>query len=321
MMEWARQLAEEEAGDLKPNGHDPDSAFNLSLNDFYAYMPTHSYIFVPTRERWPASSVNSRIQAVKIGNEETKMACAASYQTLLRIGTKVPYTGGANRRVVMAVYGYCRVSTDEQARDGNSLPAQERRIAGFAMQEDWAVDETFVERGVSGSMPLADRPEGGRLLAAVKSGDIIITPRMDRMFRSSTDALNTLEKLKNKKLGGLYMLDLPGGNVLGNGIGKLVFTILAAVADNERERIRERISEVKRDMAARGLHSGGERPFGYHIVRNGKERRLIPNKEEQRIIAEMRRARERGDSYRAIGSRFGKPPMTVRRILLRETTP
>ena len=56
-----------------------------------------------------------------------------------------------------------------------------------------------------------------------------------------------------------------------------------AVADNER--IRERIVEVKRDMAARGLHSGGERPFGYDIIRDGKLRRLVPNEAEQRIIA------------------------------------
>jgi DNA invertase Pin-like site-specific DNA recombinase len=115
------------------------------------------------------------------------------------------------------------------------------------------------------------------------------------------------------------MIDL-GGDVLGNGIGKLVFTILAAVADNERERIRERIVEVRRDMASRGLHSGGQRPFGYDIVPDGKLRRLVPNVDEQKVIARMREARERGDSFRAIGKAFGKPPMTVRRILLREAS-
>ena len=93
-----------------------------------------------------------------------------------------------------------------------------------------------------------------------------------------------------------------------------------AVGDNERERIRERIVEVKRDMAARGLHSGGERPFGYDIIRDGKLRRLVPNEAEQRVIAQMRKAREHDDSFRAIGTAFGKPPMTVRRILMREQT-
>jgi DNA invertase Pin-like site-specific DNA recombinase len=219
----------------------------------------------------------------------------------------------------MAVYGYCRVSTDEQPNEGNSLQAQERRVAGYAMLQDWPVDELFIERGMSGSVKLADRPEGARLLARLQPGDVIVTPRMDRMFRSSTDALVTLEELRKQRIS-LHMIDL-GGDVLGNGVGKLVFTILAAVADNERERIRERIIEVKRDMASRGLHSGGERPFGYDIVPDGKLRRLVPNKEEQRTIAKMRKARDRGDSFRTIGKAFGKPPMTVRRILLRESVP
>lgn len=216
----------------------------------------------------------------------------------------------------MKVYGYCRVSTEEQARDGNSLAAQERRILGYAMQNDWTMSQCFVEAGTSGSVPLAERVEGARLLVMVQPGDVIVTPRMDRMFRSSTDALVTLDELKKQRVA-LHMIDL-GGDVLGNGIGKLVFTILAAVADNERERIAERIREVKRDMSQRGLHSGGERPFGYDIVREGKLRRLVPNDAEQRIIAEMRAARARGDSYRAIGSVHGKQPMTVRRILMRE---
>jgi DNA invertase Pin-like site-specific DNA recombinase len=155
-------------------------------------------------------------------------------------------------------------------------------------------------------------------LALVRSGDIIITPRMDRMFRSSTDALVTLEKLKKQGVA-LHMIDL-GGDVLGNGIGKLVFAILAAVADNERERIRERIAEVKRDMASRGLHSGGSRPFGYDIVieDDGKARRLVPNTPEQAVIQQMRRERDKGATYRQIAKAHNKQPMAVRRILLRE---
>lgn len=215
----------------------------------------------------------------------------------------------------MNVYGYCRVSTEEQARDGNSLSAQERRILGYAMQNDWCLSRCFVEAGTSGSVPLADRLEGARLLALVQPGDVIVTPRMDRMFRSSTDALVTLDELKKQRVS-LHMIDL-GGDVLGNGIGKLVFTILAAVADNERERIAERIREVKRDMSQRGLHSGGERPFGYDIVREGKLRHLVPNDAEQQAIAEMRAARARGASFRAIGAVHGKQPMAVKRILQR----
>lgn len=104
------------------------------------------------------------------------------------------------------------------------------------MTKSWQVDEFFIEGGVSGSVPLANRPEGQRLLAALQAGDVIITAKPIAPFRSAADALGTLEQLKEDKIA-LHMIDL-GGDVTGNGISKLVFTILSAVAENERDRIR-----------------------------------------------------------------------------------
>jgi DNA invertase Pin-like site-specific DNA recombinase len=65
----------------------------------------------------------------------------------------------------MKVFAYCRVSTTEQADGGVSLDAQQQQITGYAMMKGWQVTEFFVERAVSGSVPLAERPEGQRLLA------------------------------------------------------------------------------------------------------------------------------------------------------------
>jgi putative DNA-invertase from lambdoid prophage Rac len=73
------------------------------------------------------------------------------------------------------------------------------------------VDHVFVERGISGSKPLADRPQGAVLLAAIKPGDTIITPKLDRMFRSALDALGVLGDLKKRDIA-LHMIDL-GGDV------------------------------------------------------------------------------------------------------------
>src|SRR4051812_6708718 len=113
----------------------------------------------------------------------------------------------------MILFGYLRVSTVEQASQGDSLDTQRQQIVGYAMMKGWAVSDVFVEAGVSGSVPLADRPEGRRLLAVVKPGDVIVTPKLDRMFRSASDALGTLEELKEQGIG-LHMLDL-GGDVCG----------------------------------------------------------------------------------------------------------
>jgi hypothetical protein len=64
------------------------------------------------------------------------------------------------------VYGYCRVSTLQQAEEGESLEVPQRTIAGYAEMHGLAVERVFLERGVSGTKPLADRPQGVALLAA-----------------------------------------------------------------------------------------------------------------------------------------------------------
>ena len=175
------------------------------------------------------------------------------------------------------VVGYCRVSTVEQAANGDSLETQKQQITGYAMMKGWTVARFYIDRGVRGSVPLAERPEGQRMLASVSRVDTIITAKLDRAFRSAADALGTLEELKAEGVG-LHMLDL-GGDVTGNGISKLVFTILSAVAENERDRIRERIRDVKRHLAQQGIYGGGKRPFGFDVV-DGK---LVPNAAEQSL--------------------------------------
>ena len=183
------------------------------------------------------------------------------------------------------------------------------------MMKGWQVAEHFVERGVSGSTPLADRPEGGRMLATVGKGDIIVTAKLDRAFRSAADALAVLEEFKDEGVG-LHMIDL-GGDVTGNGISKMVFTILAAVAEGERDRIRERIRDAKRHLASQGVFSGGKRPFGLDVVLDGETPRLVQNAEEMAVIERMKTMRRDGATYRAIGAVTGHGPKSVQRILER----
>ena len=201
----------------------------------------------------------------------------------------------ANGAVVMATYGYARVSTARQADEGESLDVQQRTLTGYALMHGMAVDETFVERGVSGSVPLGDRPQGAALLAKLKAGDVVVTAKLDRMFRSALDALDVLAKLKARGVS-LHMIDL-GGDVTGNGISKLVFTILSAVAEAERDRIRERVSQVKADQKQRGRYLGGKVPFGFQP---GPDGALVPVAAEQRAIATAHAMRSKGATMRAI---------------------
>jgi hypothetical protein len=72
-------------------------------------------------------------------------------------------------------YGYTRGSTDRQADEGESLGAQQRTLEGHAMMRGMRIDRLFIERGVSGSKKLSERPCGSELLATVRAGDVVLT--------------------------------------------------------------------------------------------------------------------------------------------------
>jgi putative DNA-invertase from lambdoid prophage Rac len=165
------------------------------------------------------------------------------------------------------------------------------------MMHGLIVNNVFVERGISGSVPLGDRPEGAMLLGGLKPGDVVITPKLDRMFRPALDALEVLAKLKDRNVG-LHMIDL-GGDVTGNGISKLVFTILSAVAEAERDRIRERVATVKADQRKRGRYLGGTVPYGSCIGVHGE---LVEVPEQQDAMRRMLELRAAGASLRAIAA-------------------
>ena len=207
----------------------------------------------------------------------------------------VTQVNSLTRSEQMAVYAYVRVSTIRQASEGESLETQQRIIAGYAQMHDLKVDQVFLERAVSGSTPLGYRPQGKALLAALRPGDSIIIAKLDRMFRSALDALGVLGDLKRQDIS-LHMIDL-GGDVTGNGVSKLVFTILSAVAEAERDRTRERIAEVKRDQRGRGRFLGGSAPFGWRVGDAGE---LVEVPEQQKAIRAMVKLRKAGKSLRAI---------------------
>jgi putative DNA-invertase from lambdoid prophage Rac len=213
-------------------------------------------------------------------------------------------------------FGYARVSTTMQAEEGESLDVQQRVIAGYATMHGMKVGKVFVERGVSGSKPLGERPEGGTLLATPKPGDVVITPKLDRMFRSALDPLDVMGAMKKTGIS-LHMIDL-GGDTTGNDVSKLMFTILAAVAEGDCTR--ERVAEVKRDQKNRGRYLGGIVPFGYTLGDDGK---LVPVPAQQKAIARMRKLREQGLKLRAIAAKMtaaGHPisHVGVRNILASE---
>ena len=192
----------------------------------------------------------------------------------------------------MAVYGYTRVSTSSQI-DNTSLEEQTRKINAVAQYHGIRVDDIFREEGVSGSISLSLRPAGYKMLARLKSGDTIIAAKLDRMFRSAQDALVTAERWASQGVK-LIVADISTDPISENGMGKLFFTLLAAMAEFERSRIAERVAAGKYAKKQSGGYSGGKRPFGYYVEGTGKEAMLMPHPEEYpaiQFILECRRDR------------------------------
>ena len=203
----------------------------------------------------------------------------------------------------MAVYGYVRVSTVEQAEGGHSLETQRQVLQGFAQSEGMTIDRMFTDRAVSGSKPLGERKAGRELLDALVPGDVVFAAKLDRMFRNASDALANLESFKTRGVR-LFLKDM-GGDVTGNGVASLVFTILAAVAQFERERITERIAENRARLVGAGRYVGGRVPYGMKVAEGEDEegrstRFLVEAPEQQAAIVRMRELRRSGATVRAI---------------------
>jgi putative DNA-invertase from lambdoid prophage Rac len=199
------------------------------------------------------------------------------------------------------VFLYVRVSTDRQTQEGHSLGDQEARLRGYAQSLGLPVTAAFIEGGVSAAKRLHTRPKGGELLATVRPGDHIIATKLDRMFRSAQDALNVAADLRDKGVH-LHLLDI-GGEVTGNGAAKLVFTILSAVAEMERERIGERVRSVKQHLREGGYFTGGKLARGYHVTDDGK---IGQDAQWQRCLGTMKQLRDERVPYRRIAERVNE---------------
>lgn len=142
--------------------------------------------------------------------------------------------------------GYARVSTADQSTD--------RQIADL-LEAGVRPDDLYVDRGVSGSR--ATRPALDNALAALQTGDTLVITTLDRLGRNTSHMLSTAQDLRDREVN-LRVLNLGGEAVdTSTPTGRLVFTVLAALAEMELEIKRERIRDSVTKRRAAGADLGG----------------------------------------------------------------
>ena len=131
------------------------------------------------------------------------------------------------------IYGYARVSTKGQAKDGNSLEAQEIALRVAGATEIYADAFTGTK---------AHHPELDKLMKVMQSGDTMVVTKLDRIARSATQGIELIQGLLDK---GIIVHVLNMGLMDNTPTGKLIRNIMLAFAEFERDMIVERTSEGK----------------------------------------------------------------------------
>lgn len=131
------------------------------------------------------------------------------------------------------IYGYARVSTKGQAKDGNSLEAQEIALRSAGAIEIYADAFTGTK---------ANRPELDKLLTVMQSGDTMVVTKLDRIARSATQGIALIQSLLDR---GIVVHVLNMGLMDNTPTGKLIRNIMLAFAEFERDMIVERTQEGK----------------------------------------------------------------------------
>ena len=196
---------------------------------------------------------------------------------------------------------YLRVSHTESL-NGTSLDTQEKRCRAFAELHNFSIDKVYSEV-VSGAVEFRKRPVFQKILSELKSNSKLVVSRLDRLSRKVVDTLNLIDDFK-KEHKEICITDI--GNIHKDGVSKVFVTILASLAEIERENISIRIKASKKIAKEERRYLGGYSEFGYKV----ENKKLVPDDKEFLVLQSMVSLRKSGLGYRKISdeikNKFGK---------------
>ena len=194
---------------------------------------------------------------------------------------------------------YCRVSTEDQAREGFSLPEQRERLEAFCKCKGYEIYDYYEDAGISAKTG-NHRPEFDRMLEDIKAKKIntIVTLKLDRLTRSVYDWENIMNFLDQNNA----YLDCANDEInTTTANGKLISRLLMSVSQNEIERTSER-TKIGLVGAIKSGNIPSQTPFGY----KRENKKLVPNPLTKDIVVRMYQLYFEGNSYQKIANIFNK---------------
>ena len=162
-------------------------------------------------------------------------------------------------------YIYTRVSTAMQV-EGYSLDAQKDKLKKYADYQEMVIAGEYSDEGKSGKS-VEGRPEFQQMLQDIESGkdnvDFVLVFKLSRFGRNAADVLNSLQRMQDF---GVNLICVEDGIDSSKDAGKLMISVLSAVAEIERENILVQTMEGRRQKAREGKWNGGFAPYGYTLV-------------------------------------------------------
>lgn len=173
---------------------------------------------------------------------------------------------------------YIRVSTDEQAREGFSLPAQEERCRQYIQFQGWEYDGTYKDDGFSAKN--LNRPAMQRMIQDIKKQEfkVLVVYRLDRLVRSIIDLHQLLDLFQKH---GIIFKSATEAYDTDSAIGRLFISVVGLMAQWERENLGERVRMGLEQRFKEGKRVGNP-PLGYDL--DEEKNRLVVNPEEAKLV-------------------------------------
>lgn len=194
----------------------------------------------------------------------------------------------------MNAIAYCRVSTLDQANEGVSLEMQQKALEGYCQIHGHKVKKVIIDAGISGTK--SNRPGFQELLemARTKSVDLVAVYSLSRFARSTKDTLLAVEQFEKN---GVSFVSLKENLDTTGAMGKFTLTILAALAQLERDQTSERTKDALATKKAR-MQRIGTIPFGYRLSIDGTT--LEEEQSEKDILQAVQAMRAKGMTFKQI---------------------